>query len=376
MIEVSKKTVYELAKERLVPINAIFTFSGGVVTALDLMAPQGPYLSYLGIFMATPIALVMVAEWFAPKFVNHWLAQPAVGWSHAVKMIWKRHRPLWLSLQLKLMALIAVVVVILGQVSKAKAETGGILATHFESFAYVQKHILDIKTDLKEIKDQLKNVKQEISADPRKELTNLGLQWREDDFENAVQKADLKVLKLYVESDFVPNDLYAGSAVYYALEKGNEQVINYLVQMKLESKFSSGGNHRSGCFGLLHGFDDIGPGLKFTNGKKLLKNVCGGDKEKQFLKDKLNQMELEISNQRSIKQNLKTIEQKNKFIDENVSHCMMDNATKMLAGITGAREKYCNDSAQKRLDYESSAPTQNDMNILLSYREFYRIIEE
>lgn len=376
MSEVKNKTVFEFVKDRLAPINAVFIFSNGVVVALDLLAPHGPYLQNLGIIMALPIFAMMIAELIAPEMVSRWLAQPAGVLNQAVKKIWKRHCPLWRSPQFRLMMMVAVVVIILGQVSKAKAETGGFFATNFETFAYVQRNLLDIKTDLKEIKHQLKSVKQETSEDPRKELINLGLQWREDDFENAVQKADLKVLKLYVESDFVPNDLYAGSTVYYALEKGNEQVINYLVQMKLESKFSSGGNHRSGCFGLLHGFDDIGPGLKFTNGKKLLKNVCGGDKEKQFLKDKLNLMELEISNQRLMKENLKTIEQKNKFVDENVSRCMTDNATKMLAGITGAREKYCNDSAQKKLDYESSAPTQNDLAVLLSYREFYRIIDE
>lgn len=344
--------------------------------ALDLLAPHGPYLENLGIIMALPVIVMMIAELIAPEMVSIWLAQPAGALSQTIKKIWKHHCPLWMSPQFRLMIMVALVVVVLGQVSKAKAETGGFFATNFETFAYVQKHILDIKTDLKEIKNQLKNVKQETSADPRKELTNLGLQWREDDFENAVQKADLKVLKLYVESDFVPNDLYAGSTAYYALEKGNEQVINYLVQMKLESKFASGGNLRSGCFGLLHGFEDIGPGLKFTNGKKLLKNVCGGDKEKQFLKDKLNLMELEISNQKLIKENLQTTEQKNKFIDENVSRCMTDNVTKMLAGITGAREKYCKDSAKNKLIYESSAPTNNDLAVLIGYREFYRILSE
>jgi hypothetical protein len=376
MSEQKNKTIFEFAKDRLAPINAVFIFAGGVVVALDLLAPHGPYLQNLGIIMALPVIVMMIAELIAPEMVSSWLAQPAGALSQAIKKIWKHHCPLWMSPQFRLMIMVALVVVILGQVSKAKAETGGFFATNFETLAYAQKNILGIRTDLKEIKDLLKNVKQETSADPRKELTNLGLKWQEDDFENAVRKSDLKVLKLYVESDFIPNDLNAGSAAYYALEKGDEKVINYLVQMKMESKFASGGNHRSGCFGLLHGFEDIRPGLKFTNGKKLLKNVCGDDKEKQFLKDKLNLMEMEISNQKLIKENLQTTEQKNKFIDENINRCMSNNATKMLAGITGAREKYCKDAAQNKLIYESSAPTNNDLVVLMGYREFYRILSE
>jgi hypothetical protein len=373
MIE-KKATVFEFAKDRLAPINAVFLFSTGVVGALDLLAPHGPYLSNLGIFMAIPMVLVMFAEWFAPEFVSAWLAKPAAGWRRAVKTKWERQRPLWMSAQFRLMMMIVVIVIILGQISKAKAETGGFLATNFSSFAYVQSHILDIKTDLKEIKDQLKNVKQEISADPRKELVNLGVKWQENDFEDAVKKTDLKILKLFMETDFVPNETYAGSAVYYALEKGNEQVINYLVQMKLKSEFASGGGYGSGCFGLLYGFDAIGPGLKIENGRKLLKNVCGGKKEKKFLMDKLNHLESEINVHKITQQNLRTDDQKNKFIHEKLNRCLTDDETKMLATITGNREKYCNDYARRQFESEISMPSQKDMDTLLDYKEFLKII--
>jgi hypothetical protein len=375
MIEIKRKTLFEYVREILVPINAVFVFSNGVVIALDLMAPQGAYLQALGILMAVFVVGLMIAERFAPEQVGRWLDRPAQGLIQVLKTIWMRQRPIWRSPTWLMAILITVTVIFLGQVSKAKAETGGILATHFESFAYVQQHIFDIKTDLKEIKEQLKNVKKETSEDPRKELANLGVKWREDALEDAVQQSDLQVLKLFVESNFVPNDSYAGSAVYYALKKGNEQVINYLVQMELKSKFSSGASYGSGCFGLLYGFDDIGLGLKTTNGKKLLKKVCGGEEEMQYLKEKLNQLERDINNQRSKSEILKTNEQKIKFLHERLSRCMMDDATKMVAITTGSREKYCTEYARRQLESESALPTKKDTDTLGSYKEFWTIID-
>ena len=374
MIEVKRKTLFEHVRETLVPINAVFVFSNGVVIALDLMAPQGAYLQALGIMMAVFVVGLMTAERFAPEQVGRWLDRPAQGLIQLFKTIWMRQRPIWRSPTWLVTILITVIVIFLGQVSKAKAETGGILATHFESFAYIQQHILEIKTDLKEIKEQLKNVKREISEDPRKELTNLGIKWQENDFEDAVRKSDLKVLKLFLDSDFVPNESYAGSAVYYALKNGDKRVIDYLVKMNLKSDFSYQIGNRAGCFGLLFDFDEIRNGVNMENGSKLVKKVCGGEKEKKYLNEEVRKLELEINKQKSISEGLKSNEQITKFFNERFSQCMIDKATKMMAAVTGAREKYCTDYANRQFEAEKAKPTENGINQLINYKEFLKII--
>lgn len=374
MIEIKRKTLFEYVREILVPINAVFVFSNGVVIALDLMAPQGAYLQALGILMAVFVVGLMIAERFAPEQVGRWLDRPAQGLIQVLKTIWMRQRPIWRSPTWLMAILITVTVIFLGQVSKAKAETGGILATHFESFAYVQQHIFDIKTDLKEIKEQLKSVKKETSEDPRKELTNLGIKWQENDFEDAVQRSDLKVLKLFVDSDFVPNESYAGSAVYYALKKSDKSVINYLVEMNLKSDFSYQIGNRAGCFGLLFYFDEIRNGVNIENGSKLVKKVCGGEKEKKYVNEEVRRLELEINKQKSISEGLKSNEQITKFLNERFSQCMIDKATKMMAAVTGGREKYCTDYASRQFEAEKSKPTENGINQLINYKEFLKII--
>jgi len=47
--------------------------------------------------------------------------------------------------------------------------------------------------------NDLTGVKQETSADPRKELQNMGVAWSQDRFREAIRMKDMRVIKLFIE---------------------------------------------------------------------------------------------------------------------------------------------------------------------------------
>jgi len=224
----SRKTLFEFVRERIVPINAVFVFSGGLVMALDFVAPKGAYLQAVGIGLASLFVLLMIVDLVFHDTVQRWLDRPTIGLMRLVKGLWMGQSQIWKSAAWQFAIAISVLIVGLGAYSKAKAETGGILASQFESVAALQRNLLGIQMDLQDIKQTLANVKQETSSDPRKELVNLGIQFTENDFDKAVAQNDVRALALFVQARITLNERKL-TVVRRALETDNEQVIQ-LVQ--------------------------------------------------------------------------------------------------------------------------------------------------
>lgn len=224
----SRKTLFEFVRERIVPINAVFVFSGGLVMALDFLAPKGAYLEVFGIALASLFVLLMIVDLIFHDTVQRWLAKPAIGLIRLVQALWMGQSQIWKSAAWQFAIAISLLIVGLGAYSKAKADTGGILASQFESVASLQKSLFGIQMDLQDIKHTLKNVKQETSTDPRKELVNLGMQFTENDFDKAVAHGDVRALELFSQARITLNERKL-TVVRRALQTDNEQVIQ-LVQ--------------------------------------------------------------------------------------------------------------------------------------------------
>lgn len=226
----SRKTLFEFVRERIVPINAVFVFSGGLVMALDFVAPKGAYLQAVGIGLASLFVLLMIVDLVFHDAVQRWLDRPTIGLMRLVKGLWMGQSQIWKSAVWQFAIAISVLIVGLGAYSKAKAETGGILASQFESVAALQRNLLGIQMDLQDIKQTLANVKQETSSDPRKELVNLGIQFTENDFDKAVAQNDVRALALFVQARITLNERKL-TVVRRALETNNEQVIQLVQEL-------------------------------------------------------------------------------------------------------------------------------------------------
>ncbi|WP_192459120.1 STY4199 family HEPN domain-containing protein [Musicola keenii] len=87
---------------------------------------------------------------------------------------------------------------------------------------------------LNNIGSQLENVKQETSADPRKELANLGISWEQKSLQQAVIRGDLRTVKLLNEGGMSmdPEYLIQAMLAWYRSDKNGDikATIEYITQ--------------------------------------------------------------------------------------------------------------------------------------------------
>ncbi len=271
----SRKTLFEFVRERIVPINAVFVFSGGLVMALDFVAPKGAYLQAVGIGLATLFVLLMIVDLVFHDTVQRWLDRPAIGLIRLVKGLWMGQSKIWKSAAWQFAIAISVLIVGLGAYSQAKAETGGILASQFESVAALQKNLLGIQMDLQDIKQTLKNVKQETSSDPRKELVNLGVQFTENDFDKAVAQNDLRALALFVQDPITLNERKL-TVVKRALETDDEQAIQLIQEVVPPLTLD-------GCRNILESRSMYLDKPMTSSKTRFFKKICGGQDFQNYL---------------------------------------------------------------------------------------------
>lgn len=187
-----------------------------VVVALmtDVLEPLGPLTFYLaavaallGLVFLLPAKPVHAVG--ARLFANYWRAPT--------------------------LAIIAVSVALLlaANFVTRSAPDGGFLASHVSAVRDFQdqlgvidarteelaKTTASIKKDTQAINKKLDNVKKETSADPRKELANLGVTWSTGSFVEALVASDARVVRLFLQGGMSPTVLHNGaSAVLYMLQ--------------------------------------------------------------------------------------------------------------------------------------------------------------
>jgi hypothetical protein len=77
----------------------------------------------------------------------------------------------------------------------------------------------EISTDVKKIDHKLDNVKQETSADPRKELANMGVAWSKEKFVEAIKASDAKVVSLFIRGGVSLNDSFTKLNIAFLFAK-------------------------------------------------------------------------------------------------------------------------------------------------------------
>lgn len=110
----------------------------------------------------------------------------------------------------------------------ASAPVGGVIGANLPAIhdwqvqlGIVAANTTRIAEDLTAIKDELQNVKQETSGDPRKELANLGVAWTTEAFVQALKLGDERTVGLFLDGGMLPTAMHKNaSAVVYILQPG------------------------------------------------------------------------------------------------------------------------------------------------------------
>ncbi len=188
--------------------NAVIVFIG------DLMQPIGSVVALLCI--VTPI-LVLALGAFLLRMVAR--QRPIDYESPTTGIAWTSDATIFLAVGFPLL-FATFVWQEATRTDEANARTAdiGAFATMFPGLARAQASIgiiekrlvqVDekltvIQSDVREARQELGTLKKETSVDPRKELSNMGVGWTEQEFIDAIMRADLRALELFLDGGMSP----------------------------------------------------------------------------------------------------------------------------------------------------------------------------
>lgn len=171
-------------------ISKSFGLAGAVVTISDLAQPIAPFSAYL-IGVTSIVILILLTTKF---IVGYW------------------HENLATSLCFASLLFTLSSVLFIYQSNNTENHDNGFLSSNVELLNRFQTEIGIIKDStlksehhLSSIDNKLDNVKKETSEDPRKELTNLGVTWSQDNFLQSIERGDLLTIELFLKGGMNPN---------------------------------------------------------------------------------------------------------------------------------------------------------------------------
>jgi hypothetical protein len=175
-------------------MNKIFSRStkslglaGAIVTISDILQPIAPFAAYV---MAVSVISLVILGLIAliTKFWNESFAVSAYFASG--------------------LFILSSVLFFLQAQNDARSSQG-YLASEIPEFQKLQRSLgfieekpVSIDKSVSSIDYKMDNVKKEVSANPRKELSNLGVQWSRESFLEALYGNDLTVVKFFLEGDY------------------------------------------------------------------------------------------------------------------------------------------------------------------------------
>ena len=152
--------IYEFVREHVMPFNAVIVMSMTAAAVLDFLAPQAPYLAWLSYVLAVLVLLAMVLEVRAQR--------PGVaGGAWYVQLLGRLRAPpgpLWKSPAWQVIGIIAAIALVLGQASKARADSGGLIASAAPNLRNVQVLLLGLKEDTRRIQATLDGMDAKVDS--------------------------------------------------------------------------------------------------------------------------------------------------------------------------------------------------------------------
>ena len=143
--------IYDFIREHVAPFNSVIFTSVTVAGVLDFLAPQAPYLAWLSYALAGLVLLAMVLE-------VRTLRGRAAGRGWSVRFLGRLREPpgpLWKSPAWQVFGVIVLIALVLGQASKARADSGGLIAGAAPNLRNVQMLLLGLQQDSQRIQSTL-----------------------------------------------------------------------------------------------------------------------------------------------------------------------------------------------------------------------------
>lgn len=143
--------IYEFVREHVIPFNAVILMSITVAAVLDFLAPQAAYLAWLSYVIAGLVLTVMVLELLHQRAAEN--SNSLSG--RLLGRLRSPPGPLWNSPGWQVIGVIAVLALVLGYASKARASDGGLIASSAPNLRNVQVLLLGLQQDTQRIQTTL-----------------------------------------------------------------------------------------------------------------------------------------------------------------------------------------------------------------------------
>ncbi len=167
----------KLATDHLGPINAtMFIATGTLLPVMDFIRPYFPYINHLAGVIVLFFVVLLVMKMF--------------------KMPSNRVIPS----SMIFCAGVCAVAFSVGAVASSKhAREGGFIAAKSDDARAIQSNLLNLEKMTADISHKLDGIQSGKSSDPRVELKNIGVNWKQEEFEQASKRGDLRVMELFLQ---------------------------------------------------------------------------------------------------------------------------------------------------------------------------------
>lgn len=241
-------------EEKIKKAFGFFLSVGGVIGIVsDVFTPVTNFAGALIVPLLALTLLYALAE--RAKLVERTLCAP--NCPSAVKALLGEYRGFPLLSGLLVLTLMMVAS---SFITRAHADEGGVAASYIPGVRELQTSLDRIGMQLAELTSATRELKKETSDDPRKELSNMGIEWTSAAFHDAVVRGDFKALDLFIAGGMpltTRKDGNPASPLYYALarnEPNRVAMLEYFLDRGLDV------NDRSICVPEALGTRDCGNG--------------------------------------------------------------------------------------------------------------------
>jgi hypothetical protein len=166
-----------IVTDHLAPINAtMFIATGTLLPIMDFLRPYFPYINLVagGVVMFFVVLLGMKLLKVPPNRVIPSSMVFCTG--------------------------VCAVAFSVGAVASSKhAREGGFIAAKSEDARAIQSNLLNLESMTADIGKKLDVIQSGKSSDPRVELKNIGVNWKQEEFEQASKRGDLRVMELFLQ---------------------------------------------------------------------------------------------------------------------------------------------------------------------------------
>ena len=152
--------IHDFVREHVIPFNAVILMSITVAAVLDFLAPQAAYLAWLSYVIAGLVLTVMVLELLHQRAAEN-------GNSLSGRLLGQLRSPpgpLWNSPAWQVIGVIAVLALVLGYASKARASDGGLIASSAPNLRNVQVLLLGLQEDTRRIQTTLNGMDTKVDS--------------------------------------------------------------------------------------------------------------------------------------------------------------------------------------------------------------------